>query len=422
MLKKYWIIISFIVILVNLSACYDAQEPADISFVSFIGIDRGVSDKYRVTVKLYNMQQQSKDSVTTGGNTGGNSKETENDTIIIDAPSFYAGVNLLNTSIPHKLNFTHTGVIVVSKELAESGLIGEFIAPLIRYRELRRTTDIIVVDGSSQSFIEKMGDYLGEDAASMFESLLYEADNTGFFPHITLNDFYNALKSTYYQPIATYGAINDFSNFTQQGQKWGDEFKIPGKLYAAQIPRKGGNSIELLGSAIFNKDRMVGQLDGHETRMLLLLNGNYQKGIFTIQDPIKPNLIIPINLRLVDRPKIEIYLNGDKANISITIRTEGDIYAIQSNINYENPQLIKMIENATQQQLIQGLYDVIAKCQSMNSDVFGFGKYVLNKFATIEELESYNWNDRFNQADIKISVEFKIRKTGGIINSYPLED
>jgi Ger(x)C family germination protein len=389
--------------------------------VSFIGIDKGVSDKYRITVKLYNMQQN-KDSGTQGGGTSDKSKETENNTATIDAPSFYAGVNLLNTNIPHKLNFTHTVVVVVSKELAESGLVGEFIAPLIRYRELRRTTDIIVVDGSSQSFIEKMGDYLGEDAASMFESLLYEADNTGFFPHITLNDFYNALKSTYYQPIATYGAINDFSNFAQQGQKWGNEFKILGKLYAAQIPRKGGNSIELLGSAIFNKDRMVGQLDGHETRMLLLLNGNYQKGIFTIQDPLKPDLIIPINLRLIEKPKIEIYLNGDKINIYITVKTEGDIYAIQSNINYENPQMIGMIENATQQQLIQGFYDVIAKCQSMNSDVLGFGKYALNKFATIEELESYNWNDRFNQADISISVEFKIRKTGGIINSYPLEE
>lgn len=421
MLKKCCIVIFFVIILITLSACYDAHEPADVSFVSFIGIDKGVSDKYRVTVKFYNMRQN-KDSGTQGGGTSDKSKETENGTATIDAPSFYAGVNLLNTNIPHKLDFTHTVVVVVSKELAESGLVGEFIAPLIRYRELRRTTDIIVVDGSSQSFVEKMGDYLGEDAASMFESLLYEADNTGFFPHITLNDFYNALKSTYYQPIATYGAINDFSNFIQQGQKWGDEFKIPGKLYAAQIPRKGGNSVELLGSAIFNKDRMVGQLDGHETRMLLLLNGKYQKGIFTIQDPLKPNLIIPINLRLIEKPRIEIYLNGDKININITVRTEGDIYAIQSNINYENPQMIGIIENATQQQLIQGLCDIIAKCQSMNSDVFGFGKYALNKFATIEELESYNWNDRFNQADISISVEFKIRKTGGIINSYPLED
>lgn len=421
MLKKCCIVICFVVILVTLSACYDAHEPADVSFVSFIGIDKGVSDKYRVTIKLYNMRQN-QDSGTPGEGTSDNSKKTENDTITIDAPSFYASVNLLNTNIPHKLNFTHTVVIVVSKELAKSGLVGEFIAPLIRYRELRRTTDIIIADGSSQSFIEKIDDYLGEDAASIFESLLYEADNTGFFPHITLNDFYNALKSTYYQPIATYGAINDFNSFAQKGQKWGDEFKIPGKLYAGQIPRKGGNSIELLGSAVFNKDRMVGQLDGHETRMLLLLNGNYQKGIFTIQDPQKPNLIIPISLRLVDKPRIEIYLNGDKININITIRTEGDIYAIQSNINYEDPQMIGMIENATQQQLIQGLYDVIAKCQSMNSDVFGFGKYSLNNFATIEALESYNWNDHFNQADIRISVEFKIRKTGGIIKSYPLED
>jgi spore germination protein KC len=421
MFKKCRIILGFAIILVTLSSCYDAHEPADVSFVSFIGIDKGVSDKYRITIKLYNMRQK-KDNGTPGGGTSDSSKENNNDTITIDAPSFYAGVNLLNTNIPHKLNFTHTVVLVVSKELAISGLVGEFIAPLIRYRELRRTTDIMVVDGSPQTFIEKIQDYLGEDSASTFEGLLYEADNTGFLPHITLNDFYNALKSTYYQPIATYGAINDFNNFVQEGQKWGGEFKIPGRLFAGQIPRKGGNSIELLGSAVFNKDRMVGQLDGHETRMMLLLNGDYQKGIFTIQDPIKPNLVIPINLRLVEKPKISIYFIGGKTYINIAVKTEGDIYAIQSNINYEDLQMIGMIENATQQQLIQGIYDVITKCQAMNSDVFGFGKYALNKFATIEDLEAYNWNNRFNEADIKVLVDFNIRKTGGIIKSYPLED
>jgi len=420
MLKKRFMMIFFVLILFSLSACYDAHEPADVSFVSFIGIDKGASDKYRVTVKLYNMRQN-KDSGTLGGGAGDNNK-TDNDTITVDAPSFYAGVNLLNTSIPHELNFTHTVVIVISKELAESGLVGEFLAPLIRYRELRRTTDIIVVDGSPQTFIEKIGDYLGEDAAGVFENLLYEADDTGFFPHITLNDFYNALKSTYYQPIAAYGAINDFNSFAREGQKWGGEFKIPGKLYAGQIPRIGGNGIELLGSAVFDDDRMVGELDGHETRMLLLLNGNYRKGIFTVQDPIKPDLIIPINLRLTEKPRIKIYLNGDKINIYVTVKTEGDIYAIQSHINYEDPKMIGMVEDAAREQLVQGLRDVVAKCQSMNSDVFGFGKHALNKFATIEALESFDWNGRFNEADIKITAEFKIRKTGGIINSYPLED
>ena len=327
MLKKRLVMICFVLILLSLSACYDAHEPVDVSFVSFIGIDKGVSDKYRVTVKLYNMRQN-KDSGTMGGDAGdnnGDNNETDNDTLTVDAPSFYAGVNLLNTSIPHELNFTHTVVIAVSKELAESGLVGEFLAPLIRYREVRRTTDIIVVDGSPQTFIEKIGDYLGEDAASVFENLLYEADDTGFFPHITLNDFYNALKSTYYQPLAAFGAINEFNSFVREGLKWGGEFKIPGKLYAGQIPREGGNVFELIGSAVFDDDRMVGQLDGHETRMLLLLNGNYRKGIFTVSDPIKPDLIIPVNLRLAEKPRIKIYLNGDKININITVKTEGDM-------------------------------------------------------------------------------------------------
>ena len=84
--------------------------------------------------------------------------------------------------------------------------------------------------------------------------------------------------------------------------------------------------------------------------------------------------------------------------------------------------MIGMVEDAAREQLAQGLRDVVAKCQSMNSDVFGFGKHALNKFATIDALESFDWNSRFNEADIKITAEFKIRKTGGIINSEPLED
>ncbi len=404
-----------------MTGCYDAQEPTKISFVSFVGIDRGVTDKYRLTIKIYS-SQHNKDSGGTGGGTNEKeNKETENDTITIDAPSFYAGINMLNTNIPHKLNFTHTTALIISQDLAESGLVGEFIAPLIRFRELRRTTDVIVVYGTSQTFIEKIQDFLGEDAVGTFESLLNESNNVGFFPHITLNEFYNALKSTYYQPIITLGAINNSDAFKQEGQKWDDEFNLPGNLYAGQVPRKGGNKVEFFGSAVFNKDKMVGQLDGHETRMLLLLNGNYKDGVFTIQDPLKNNLVIPINLRLCGKPDIKVIISENQINVTIKVKAEGDIYAIQSHINYEDPKMIVIIENATTQQLKQGLNNLIEKCQSINSDVLGIGKHVTSKFLTIEELESYDWNQHFKDAVIQVEVEFQVRRTGGIIKSYPLE-
>lgn len=421
MRNKFFVILFCILILINLTACYDAQEPTKVSFVSFVGIDRGVTDKYRLTIKIYS-SQQNKDSGSVGG--GGaveKNNETEKDTITIDAPSFYAGINMLNTNIPHKLNFTHTTALIISMDLAESGLVGEFIAPLIRFRELRRTTDIIVVNGTSQTFIENIQDFLGENAAGTFESLLYESVNTGFFPHITLNEFYNALKSTYYQPIITLGAINNSDAFKQEGQKWGEEFNLPGKLYAGQVPRKGGNKVEFFGSAVFNKDKMVGQLDGYETRMLLLINGKYNSGVFTIQDPLKKNLVIPINLRLDSKPDTEVNFSENKINVTIKVKTEGDIYAIQSHINYEDPQMIKIIEKATTEQLEQSLNELIAKCQSYNSDVLGIGKHVTSKFFTIEELESYDWNQHFKDAVIQVEVEFQIRRTGGIIKSYPLE-
>lgn len=409
-MKKTVLLLIFIIFAVLLTSCYDAREVTDMAYVHFIGIDRGVKDKWRLTIKI--ATHGSKDS----GNSVG-AQPAESKSITIDAPSFYGGVNLLNTNVPQKLVFSHAKLLVISEDIAQSGLVGEYIAPLIRFREIRRTLDVVVSQGSAQEFVEKIEPFLGGSPIRAVEDLTFEAKDTGFFPETNLYEFYNALKSTYRQPVVILGGLYDPANFQRDGEKWGSKFNTTGRYFAGEVPRKGGNSIEFLGCALFDGDRMIGKLDGHDTRMMLLARGEFQRVIFTIQDPKAPELVVPIDLQLSRKPQIKVSFEGAVPLISLTLETEGDILAIQSRINYEKPDMLPLLEKAVENHLKKSLDEVISKCQALNCDAFFFGRTAVRQFLTIEEWEAYHWNKHFKEAKVSTKIKFKIRRTGGLLKS-----
>jgi len=412
-MKKIALVIIIIIMILTMTSCYDAREVTAVSFVQMVGVDRGVSDKWRITIKIASMQNGDD-----GSSKGGDSLQgTQTKTITIDAPSFHGGINLINANIPQKLNFTHVVLLAISEDLAQSGLIGEYITPLIRFREIRRTLNVIVVAGSAQEFIEKTEKFTGGSPSRVVLSLLRQGVNTGFYPKISLNDFYNDIKSTYRQPVLPLGSIFKEENFKETGEVFTMEFNHTGQYFAGDTPRKGGNSIELLGSALFVKDRMVGKLNGHETRMMMLIRGEFNRGIFTIQDPKSPEWVIPIDTRLSRRPGIKVSFENDRPIISLEIKSEGDILAIQSGIDYENEKMIRIIESEMIKYLEDGINTVIHKCQLLNTDPLNFGRSAVRHFLTINEWENYNWNEKFKEAKVVVKVDFKIRRTGGILRT-----
>jgi len=196
---------------------------------------------------------------------------------------------------------------------------------------------------------------------------------------------------------------------------------IDSEYIAGNLPRKGGNSVDLFGCAIFNGDKMIGELNGHETRLLLITRGEFKQGFFTIEDPIMPELIIPIDIRQKESPDVKISFSKNRPAINVAIALEGDILAIQSGISYERPDMNNIVENALNQRIKSGIEELIIKCQDLNVDVFKFGGKVARKFATIQNWEKYNWLERFNEADITVDVEFKIRRTGTMLKSSPIK-
>ena len=416
MRKTISITLIVIILVTMLTGCHDLTEFDEVTFVLAVGFDKGVKDKLRLTIEFRTVKEgsSSKSSGSSGGGTGG-----DYTTITIDAPSFFTGINMINCGLPHKLNFMHTEYLVFSEKMAKAGL-STYIASVIRYRQIRRSTAVIVAKGSAYKFLEENQPLITSTLSKKMALQVMESANTGYFPHITLKDFDDGIKSTYRQPIAALGGLNNFNNYQEDGEK-ASAFQSPeGQYYAGEMPRKGGGKVELFGTAVFDGDKMVGELTGDETRLLMMLMGEYKRGFFTIKDPKMPQYVVPLDVRTSRKTKVHVEIKNGKPYINAEIKLEGDILSIQSMINYEDISLKPLLEKAFEQQIKSEMDALIDKCKKEKSDVFRFGTVACLKFLTIQDLEQYNWNKQFENAEVTVNVMFNIRRTGTLMKSSPV--
>jgi len=213
--------------------------------------------------------------------------------------------------------------------------------------------------------------------------------------------------------------VNTGNNYKEDGEEWGTAYNIPGDYYAGEVPRKEGTKVDLLGSAIFDGERMVGKLTGHESRILSIAKGIFVRGTFTIQDPENPDLVIPLEVMQKQKPKVTVRFDGAKPIINLKVVLEGEILAIQSRINYEDPKIQPIVERAFEKHIKEGLDRTIKKTQELNCDVFKFGHTAVRQFGTIQEWEAYDWNSHYKEAEVTTEVKFSIRRTGTQIYNSP---
>ncbi len=393
-----------------LTSCWDAFDPDEMLHVWAIGVDRGLADKWRLTLLFSSLEE-----LTGGGEDAGVSRQersSKEDTIVIDAPSFFTGIDMLNSAIPRRLSFTHAQTIIFSEELAASGLVDNYIMPIIRFRQIRKSARVLVVKGAAQDFLEGVAPFAGSSVSEDLQFLGRESKNTGLSPVVTLNHFYTALNSPYYQPIATLAALNDFKSLPKEGEPWGTQFQTGGQYLAGALPRAGEGKVEFFGTALFRDGEMVGELNGDQTRFLLMVRGEFRRGFFTMEDPKQPDLIIPLDVRALREPRIRVELQGNKALIDVAVRLDLDLLAVQSKLHYEQQPLKGLLEEKFQTIVKTGIEDVIRNCQSLNVDVFMFGNHTTKDFLTVPAAENFNWNERFQNAEITVEVKAAIRRTG----------
>jgi spore germination protein KC len=393
-----------------LSGCNGARESEEVAYIVAIGIDKAEEEgMVKVTYQIAKP------------NVDGNKGEGEKDTVLItnSAVTLAESLNLLNSTTSLVPSLSHVKALVVGQEVARLGM-AKMWGTLTRYREYRGSMFVLVAIGTAREFLEGNKPSFNISVSKYFETMLDSGVETGYYLRTSFHQFYIRLKSNSAQPYATLVGLNPLSGRGEISTPKVSGGKSNGYI-AGNIPLQGSNPIEFAGTAIFKGDTMVGTLSTKETRMLAMLLGEYNHGFLSIEDPLDPEHVLIINLRLGSAPKINVILEEGRPVISVKILLEGEITSLSSGINYEQENYLKLFEEQINKVVQQEMVNMIQHTQELGSDVAGFGYYIRPSFTNYQEYLEYAWYEQYSQSKVNVTIDTKIRRTGLMIRTYPVK-
>ncbi|MEN6325164.1 MAG: Ger(x)C family spore germination protein [Syntrophomonas sp.] len=271
-----------------------------------------------------------------------------------------------------------TGIIVVGEDLAGIGLNNIFQA-LFRGALTPNTQSFAIAEGRADSILEtpvedfaNMGDYL--------KGILQKSERRGFIPATTLHHF--------------------------------EVWQAPGKNPIMPLLKLKNNKAEVIGTAIFKKDRMIGKANLTETRSLMMLRGIKATG--NVAFTVKRNGVIfdRGSVDVSNKRKVKVERNGDDINFLITVMLEGNLVEHQfGKLFTKDENLRRIIEAQIASNIEAECNRFINKMQeNYKVDCIDISKYAVAKWG--KEVENQVDQGFIENVNIKVKVKMKLKNTG----------
>ncbi|PQQ67722.1 Ger(x)C family spore germination protein [Acetivibrio saccincola] len=421
--KSVGIIVILVTLLTGMTGCFDAREVDDLAYPMAIGFDKGDNNLLKMTLQLALPV-----AIAGGGGEeapGGGGKTSS--IVTLEVPAIFSGLNMANTFISKQINLSHVKVIIFSEELAKEG-IDKYLTAIARGREFRPSMFVVVAVGSAEEYIRAVEPALETNPAKYYEMKLRAFDYTAFTADTRFYKFYNNLKSTSSQAYAVLASIGRFEKSSEiSGEKStyrekGRQVPLEGDFIAGDMPKTGDVKAEIMGLAVFDGAKMVGVLDGADTMAHLLVKGDFKYSFSTLPDPMKEGYFVLLGIEQGRAPKKKVEMVDGVPNINIDIFLEGNIQSIQSGINYEEGENLKILEKAVAEFFEEEIMRYLKKTIEYGVDVSGFGQLMKSKFLTWDEWENFDWLTRYKDSVFNVNVDVVIRRSGLIVRTVPFPD
>jgi spore germination protein KC len=422
---KLFIIVT--TVLVTFSGCFDAREIDDLVHITVIGIDKGATNNWRITVQFPSQKANAgssgggSSSGGGGGESGGEHSVDGYSIVSLDAPSLSEGLDMLNASIQRQVDLSQAHVIAISEEIAMEG-ISNYVYQLISHPDLRRSSFFLVTKGSAYDFVMANKPFIGSSVIKNYRIWVQQSKDIGYFPYTTLGGFYVSMKSPTSQSIAVVAATNDFSAYKKPSEGDMSGVSKPGGAHkAGEIPRISDNEIELWGTALFESDKMISELDGDETRFLLMLRDELKSANLSVPSPEGVDGIISLRLEKKASNKIRVDTSEDAPHIHVTIVLKGSLLNEHSELDIMDKSDREYVENTCRDYIRERIEEIIDRCRSLGVDPFKFGDKATKNFLTVDELLAYDWNNKFTDAVVKVNVELSLKHARKLVESHSVK-
>nr|MDP5193929.1 Ger(x)C family spore germination protein [Neobacillus sp. 179.-C4.2 HS] len=386
-----------------LAGCWDRKELEQMSYTIAIGLDIpdhvDINEKQAVDVTL----QFANPKLNIKGATG-QEEDPERNIVTLTAPDFVTAKNMANSFVTRQISFSHAKVIVVSEELARTDHFYRFIGSALKEREVRRETSIIVTKEKASEFIRKNKPESQIRVHKFYQFIIDRSIETGLVPESTINRLLAITDGDADLFLAMNGSVGKKNN--------GDTFKEEDQYLAGSVPKKGGNVVQLIGSAVFKEGKMIGKLTGEETRGALLLDNTsrIEDMYVSYQDPLNEKYMVACRVKKKTATKVKVKLRKGPPVINVMVPIEIEVLSTPSMENYaEDLAKQTILKKKIESELKENLVALVKRTQDeFKSEPFYWSLYARPLFSSTKEYEKWDWTNKnypFATVNIKIDVE-----------------
>ena len=401
-------LIIFLLIILSLYGCSDAAEPDTLGYVVALGIDKAEDpeSKFDITIQFANPVTISGGASQEGGKGGQDSIKN----ITVTAPGIYSAVNVANHIVSKVFTLSHTKVVVFSEEIAREG-IKDILETIGRSSDIRPNTYFTVSKTSAKEFLEAVNPET-EVNPTRYYTMLFENDYSGFIPQNKSQDFYFFANSTEKDTILPMCSTTNKKG-TYKYSDSGYQYKLE-DFSAGDVPTEKQET-QVMGMAVFEKDKMICQMGDIETELYNILTGQYKSSYVTYYFSPTPNYPITVLQQQNKRPKIKVDTTGDIPKIYLNVYLEADFYSSTPEMAVEE-HIDKFTKEASDD-VKRAIEDFLVKTKEMKADIVGFGSYAKRNFFTTKDFDEYNWKEKYPDSVIDVNVDFEVRRTGLVVRS-----
>lgn len=386
--KLRYLFLSFltILILLNLPGCTNRREIDKLGMLGAIGVDLQ-DNKIVLTMELAKPSSPGKKQ--------GDLKPV----VIVQASgnSFFEALRDATAKIDRKIFLSTSRIMVISEEAARQGL-NNLLDFWMRDHEARGFDYLLIARNCDASEIIGMGGGISDTPSQYLEALVKADKAASKTVKKRITQYVKDYNADGLQP--TIGIIYKTTKVQSQNKQKNTQ------------NNQEDSELFLEGCAVFHEDKMVGTLDGTETRALNFMRGEMVSAIILapIEEGQAPSSVEIMN----STSKLDVeYLNNDRVLLTAKITIDGMLGEQPADVDLRDPPIMKKLEESFSQVVKAQLEATIRKSQQdYGLDIFGFGEAFHRKYPQQWKNLKVDWDKTFASADISVQVNTNISRSG----------
>ncbi len=358
-----------------LSGCWGRSELKDVAIVSGVAVQQKGED-FEVSTETIKL---------------GTAEEKISSNVVVSSKgkSVFDAVRNLIIPLGKKQIWQHVDAFIIGEKMAKSG-ISPIIDFMLRDHEPRFRLYLLVSKGDPKSILNIKSE-TGKINGALIKKALEEQKFLSKAPQIQLHSFAEMLINPFRDPY------------------------LP-------IIKKGGQGFEISGTAIFRKDRMVGQLTPFETRGLLRLLGKIKGGLQVVRmGTTKSGKPIYVTIEIKKaKTKMKVKFENGMPTVHIHIHETGFVGSLTHSIPRDEldqknlDRIEKLYADAIEREAAKTAELIQHK---FKSNVLGFPDLINRADKRYWQRHKKEWNKIYPRVKLVITAKTHIPENGLIINN-----